>query len=202
MNYIYSIDSRFDMFRGGWSRQNQLISSALDLVLMRLVIGMISGITLMIRVISKLGPAITKLNDIGQSSTAISLIAITSAYALLIALIIAEVVLFVMKKKLFLFLYIIMAAALAVTYYFDNPFYGYMVVILESIIIAYLFNSKYAAVRFRFYNKMNIAALNAYAVAQTENAIAELEEATRQYRDGTINEKTFKAKKAVLLRRI
>lgn len=150
MGNRYDTDKKFDQLRVKFKR---MPSSGLHLILFRIIIGAISGVSLLSRIIPKLGPVITQLNDKGENAMVWTLIGTTTAYVLLVLLVITEVILFIKKKKQFIFVYIVMAAAFAVVYFLGQPIHGFFAIIIETLIIAYLLTSKHAAIYFRYYNK-------------------------------------------------
>ena len=195
MNTLYDTDSRFNCFKK--------TSSGLFWVVMRLILGALSGIWFLIQAVPRLQTVIHALPAERQSTVFQLLPLASGTYALMLGIIIALIVLFFKRKKAFIYLYIFTGVLFAASYFFSmQTIYGLASVALETLIIAYLFTSKSAAVYFRHYNRVNKAALDAFSVRQTKEALKELEDLSNDLAAGKISMQFFEAKKRMLLPRI
>lgn len=192
MNYHYEEDYRFSELRGvtGW----------LGFFLARICLGVIAGVLMMLKLIPVLALYADRLNMILAGTVILSV--------LVLCIGIAEIILFSQRNKLFVWLYLVMAAINILSAFLTNTvMQGCLFVAVESAFVAYLLTSKNVAVRFSFYNKVNRVALDAYAAkrqvnAEEERILDEIEELTEMHRRNRIGLEEYLHQKRALLRQL
>ncbi len=185
---------------GGW----------LGFITVRLVFGSVSGVIALAGLLFRLIPIMAQPFLLERAGADVVLLLVVSMvmYVAALALVFAATVTLFRKRKSFFLFYIIYALLSAASYVLVwNPLTFCMIVALESVNIAYLLTAKRPAMRFRFYNRFNRAALAAcqaknFVGDEAEEILSEINRTAKAYRSCKLSHEAYEQRLRMLIDRL